>query len=208
MSVLIKRYANRKLYNTQTSRYITLKGIAELIDAGEDVRVIDNETGEDITNVALSASATPARGSKGCRTTCERSSKTGSTMRASSESGSRSPRRTSTASYKARWSASSRCSTCHAARTSKPSTKTCGEWPTPSNPSSTPSPTRRVLATDRAPRFPTKPTTSSANAQPLLHSQTEPRSLSPMSIKSWTSERSCSFILEISNSSEAASGAR
>jgi polyhydroxyalkanoate synthesis repressor PhaR len=54
MSVLIKRYANRKLYNTQTSRYITLKGIAELIDAGEDVRVIDNETGEDITNVALS----------------------------------------------------------------------------------------------------------------------------------------------------------
>ena len=54
MSVLIKRYANRKLYNTKTSRYITLKGIAELIEAGEDVRVIDNETGEDITSVALS----------------------------------------------------------------------------------------------------------------------------------------------------------
>jgi polyhydroxyalkanoate synthesis repressor PhaR len=54
MSVLIKRYANRKLYNTQTSRYITLKGIAELIETGEDVRVIDNETGEDITSVALS----------------------------------------------------------------------------------------------------------------------------------------------------------
>ena len=54
MSVLIKRYANRKLYNTQTSRYITLKGIAELIEASEDVRVIDNETGEDITSVALS----------------------------------------------------------------------------------------------------------------------------------------------------------
>ena len=54
MTVLIKRYANRKLYNTRTSRYITLKGIGELIEAGEDVRVIDNETGEDITNVALS----------------------------------------------------------------------------------------------------------------------------------------------------------
>ena len=54
MSVLIKRYANRKLYNTQTSRYITLKGIAELVDAGEEVRVIDNETGEDITSVTLS----------------------------------------------------------------------------------------------------------------------------------------------------------
>ncbi|MFP6564765.1 MAG: polyhydroxyalkanoate synthesis regulator DNA-binding domain-containing protein, partial [Myxococcota bacterium] len=54
MPTLIKRYANRKLYNTRTSRYITLKGIAELIEVGEDVRVIDNETGEDITNVALS----------------------------------------------------------------------------------------------------------------------------------------------------------
>jgi len=54
MTVLIKRYANRKLYNTDTSRYITLKGIAQLIEQGEEVRVIDNETGEDITSVALS----------------------------------------------------------------------------------------------------------------------------------------------------------
>jgi polyhydroxyalkanoate synthesis repressor PhaR len=54
MTVLIKRYANRKLYNTHTSRYITLKGIAELVEAGDEVRVIDNETGDDITNVTLS----------------------------------------------------------------------------------------------------------------------------------------------------------
>lgn len=54
MATLIKRYANRKLYNTDTSRYITLRGIAELLDSGEEVRVIDNETGEDITSVALS----------------------------------------------------------------------------------------------------------------------------------------------------------
>lgn len=54
MPILIKRYANRKLYNTHSSRYITLKGIAELLEAGEEVRVIDNETGEDITSVALS----------------------------------------------------------------------------------------------------------------------------------------------------------
>jgi len=54
MTVLIKRYANRKLYNTETSRYITLKGIASLIQQGADVRVIDNESGEDITSVALS----------------------------------------------------------------------------------------------------------------------------------------------------------
>ncbi|MAG32990.1 MAG: hypothetical protein CL908_19100 [Deltaproteobacteria bacterium] len=54
MAILIKRYANRKLYNTDSSRYITLKGIAQLLDDGEEVRVIDNETGEDITQVALS----------------------------------------------------------------------------------------------------------------------------------------------------------
>lgn len=54
MTVLIKRYANRKLYNTETSRYITLKGIAELVERGEDVRVMDNETGADITSITLS----------------------------------------------------------------------------------------------------------------------------------------------------------
>lgn len=54
MTTLIKRYANRKLYNTETSRYITLRGIAELLNAGEEVQVIDNESGEDITSVTLS----------------------------------------------------------------------------------------------------------------------------------------------------------
>ena len=52
--VLVKRYANRKLYNTETSRYITLRGIQELIEDGREVRVVDNESGEDITSVALS----------------------------------------------------------------------------------------------------------------------------------------------------------
>jgi polyhydroxyalkanoate synthesis repressor PhaR len=54
MPVLIKRYANRKLYNTETSRYITLKGIGELIEAGTEVKVVDNESGEDITSITLS----------------------------------------------------------------------------------------------------------------------------------------------------------
>jgi polyhydroxyalkanoate synthesis repressor PhaR len=54
MAALIKRYANRKLYNTASSRYITLKGIAELIHEGEEVQVIDNETGQDLTSVVLS----------------------------------------------------------------------------------------------------------------------------------------------------------
>jgi polyhydroxyalkanoate synthesis repressor PhaR len=54
MAVLIKRYANRKLYNTEASRYITLRGIAELLENDRDVKVIDNKTGEDITSVTLS----------------------------------------------------------------------------------------------------------------------------------------------------------
>ncbi len=54
MAILIKRYANRKLYNTETSRYITLKGISKLLAEGEEVRVVDKQTGEDITQVALS----------------------------------------------------------------------------------------------------------------------------------------------------------
>jgi len=54
MSVLIKRYANRKLYNTESSRYITLKGISDLLESGQEVKVIDNESGEDITSVTLS----------------------------------------------------------------------------------------------------------------------------------------------------------
>jgi polyhydroxyalkanoate synthesis repressor PhaR len=54
MAVLIKRYANRKLYDTEASRYITLKGISELVRAGKEVRVVDNESGEDITPLILS----------------------------------------------------------------------------------------------------------------------------------------------------------
>lgn len=54
MPILIKRYANRKLYNTESSRYITLKGISELVREGRDIRVVDNESGDDITPIILS----------------------------------------------------------------------------------------------------------------------------------------------------------
>jgi polyhydroxyalkanoate synthesis repressor PhaR len=54
MAILIKRYANRKLYNTESSRYITLRGISELVREGQDICVIDNETGEEITPIVLS----------------------------------------------------------------------------------------------------------------------------------------------------------
>jgi polyhydroxyalkanoate synthesis repressor PhaR len=50
----IKRYSNRKLYDTVDKRYITLQQIAELVREGQDIRVIENQTGQDLTNVTLS----------------------------------------------------------------------------------------------------------------------------------------------------------
>jgi polyhydroxyalkanoate synthesis repressor PhaR len=50
---VIKRYANRKLYDTRDSRYVTLLQIAEYVRGGEDVSIIDNTTKEDLTNVTL-----------------------------------------------------------------------------------------------------------------------------------------------------------
>jgi len=50
---LIKRYANRKLYDTKDSRYVTLHQIAEFVRCGEDVKIIDNKSKEDLTNVTL-----------------------------------------------------------------------------------------------------------------------------------------------------------
>ncbi len=49
----VKRYANRKLYDTERSCYVTLDDIASMIKAGDEVRVVDNKTGEDLTNVTL-----------------------------------------------------------------------------------------------------------------------------------------------------------
>jgi polyhydroxyalkanoate synthesis repressor PhaR len=59
----IKRYANRKLYDTKTKKYITLDKIAKLLKAGEEISVMDNETGEDIT--AGTVSQILARAKKG-----------------------------------------------------------------------------------------------------------------------------------------------
>ena len=48
---IIKRYQNRKLYDTQQSCYVTLDDIAKMIRTSEDVMVIDNKTKNDITVV-------------------------------------------------------------------------------------------------------------------------------------------------------------
>ena len=51
---LLKKYANRKLYDTRTSRYITLDGIAQLVREGHEIKVVDREGGQDLTQVTLS----------------------------------------------------------------------------------------------------------------------------------------------------------
>ena len=51
--VVIKKYANRRLYDTSGSRYINLVDIASLVRNGTDVQVVDAKTGEDLTRVTL-----------------------------------------------------------------------------------------------------------------------------------------------------------
>jgi polyhydroxyalkanoate synthesis repressor PhaR len=50
---IIKRYSNRKLYDTKDSRYVTLLQIAEMVRTGEEVQIIDNNTKDDLTEVTL-----------------------------------------------------------------------------------------------------------------------------------------------------------
>ncbi len=51
--VIIKKYANRRLYNTGTSTYVTLEDLAGMVKKGEDFAVYDAKTGEDITRSVL-----------------------------------------------------------------------------------------------------------------------------------------------------------
>ena len=51
---IIKRYPNRKLYDTEAKRYVTLEAITQMIHEGQEVQVVDHETGEDLTNLTLS----------------------------------------------------------------------------------------------------------------------------------------------------------
>lgn len=53
MVIIIKRYPNRKLYNTDAKQYITLEGVADLIREGAEVQVVDHTTGEDLTALTL-----------------------------------------------------------------------------------------------------------------------------------------------------------
>ena len=50
---IIKRYANRKLYDTERSCYVTLDEIAEMVRRGDEIRIIDQKSEEDLTSVTL-----------------------------------------------------------------------------------------------------------------------------------------------------------
>jgi polyhydroxyalkanoate synthesis repressor PhaR len=51
---VVKKYANRKLYDTRDKQYLTMGQLAELIKAGEEVSILDNETGENLTSAIVS----------------------------------------------------------------------------------------------------------------------------------------------------------
>jgi polyhydroxyalkanoate synthesis repressor PhaR len=52
-NVVIKKYGNRRLYDSSNSKYVNLDDIAEFIRAGKDVQVVDAKTGQDLTRVTL-----------------------------------------------------------------------------------------------------------------------------------------------------------
>jgi polyhydroxyalkanoate synthesis repressor PhaR len=52
-TVIIKKYANRRLYNTRTSSYITLDHLAQMVKENTDFKVIDAKTGSDLTHTIL-----------------------------------------------------------------------------------------------------------------------------------------------------------
>jgi polyhydroxyalkanoate synthesis repressor PhaR len=60
--VIVKKYSNRRLYDTEGSRYITLEELAEKIRLGAEVKVQDAKTGEDLTQVTLTQIILESRG--------------------------------------------------------------------------------------------------------------------------------------------------
>src|SRR5438270_1399812 len=52
-TVVIKKYENRRLYDTTNSRYVNLEEVAQLLQQGNDVQVVDASTNEDITRLIL-----------------------------------------------------------------------------------------------------------------------------------------------------------
>jgi polyhydroxyalkanoate synthesis repressor PhaR len=60
--VLVKKYGNRRLYDTDRSRYVTREEVGELVRAGQDVRVVDAKSGVDLTAATLAQIIIEGRG--------------------------------------------------------------------------------------------------------------------------------------------------
>ena len=60
--MLVKKYGNRRLYDTEQSRYITLEELAESVRQGKDVRVLDAKNSEDLTTATLAQIIVEGRG--------------------------------------------------------------------------------------------------------------------------------------------------
>ncbi len=60
--MVVKKYSNRRLYDTADSRYITLEELADKVRAGADVRVVDAKSGEDLTAATLTQILIDGRG--------------------------------------------------------------------------------------------------------------------------------------------------
>ncbi|MFY0542233.1 polyhydroxyalkanoate synthesis regulator DNA-binding domain-containing protein [Nannocystis pusilla] len=58
----VKKYGNRRLYDTEGSRYVTLEEIAERVRMGEDLKVVDAKSGQDLTQVTLAQIILESRG--------------------------------------------------------------------------------------------------------------------------------------------------
>ena len=52
-TIIIKKYGNRRLYDTSASRYVNLEDIAAMVRNGKEIQVVDVKTGEDLTRVTL-----------------------------------------------------------------------------------------------------------------------------------------------------------
>lgn len=61
----IKKYANRKLYDTTDKKYVSRTRLSELIKQGQDIEIIDNETGEDLTASIVSSLIATTKGNAG-----------------------------------------------------------------------------------------------------------------------------------------------
>ncbi len=60
--IVVKKYGNRRLYDTALSRYVTIEELADTVRGGEEIRVVDAKTGDDLTQATLAQMILESRG--------------------------------------------------------------------------------------------------------------------------------------------------